>query len=180
MEGCLDSDFTSKATDRRSVSGFVVVCADARCVPSPSKIQRSVALSLWEAEYVAMADGMNEAIFLRYMWTFFPGRHVGCAVIYEDIFGLLFFQAVTLGVRLSSTRWKCSTLANNPATSRLEAHRYPILLHPEACREGGVQGSSHGISLAARGFSCKGASVGVIFSASNFVTSMFDSILFLA
>ena len=38
-----------------------------------------------EAEYVAMADGMKEAIFLRYLWSFiFPDRDVGCTLIHED------------------------------------------------------------------------------------------------
>ena len=38
-----------------------------------------------EAEYVAMADGMKEAIFLRYLWIFiFPDRDVGCTLIHED------------------------------------------------------------------------------------------------
>ena len=38
-----------------------------------------------EAEYIAMADGMKEVIFLRYLWTFiFPDRDVGCTLIHED------------------------------------------------------------------------------------------------
>ena len=47
--------------------------------------QKNVTLSSMEAEYVAMADGMKEAIFLRYLWNFiFPDRDVGCTLIHED------------------------------------------------------------------------------------------------
>ena len=83
MELFVDSDFASKATDRRSVSGAVVMFAGA-CVMYLCRAQKSVALSLMEAEYVAMADGMKEAIFLRYLWSFiFPDRDVGCTLIHE-------------------------------------------------------------------------------------------------
>lgn len=99
----VDSDFASKATDRRSVSGLVVKCAGA-CVSFSSKTQRSVALSSSEAEYVAMAEGLKEAIFLRYVWAFvFPGRDVGCTVVYEDNMGALH-------------------LAKNPATTPNSKH----------------------------------------------------------
>ena len=84
MELFVDSDFASKATDRRSVSGAVVMFAGA-CVLYLCRTQKSVALSSMEAEYVAMADGMKEAIFLRYLWSFiFPDRDVGCTLIHED------------------------------------------------------------------------------------------------
>ena len=64
----VDSDFASKATDRRSVSGGVVMCAGA-CVSFFSRTQKSVTLSSTEAEYVAMAERFKEAIFLRYIWS---------------------------------------------------------------------------------------------------------------
>ena len=84
MERFVDSDFASKATDRRSVSGAVVMFAGA-CVMYLCRTQKSVALSSIEAEYVAMADGMKEAIFLRYLWSFiFPDRDGGCTLIHED------------------------------------------------------------------------------------------------
>ena len=84
MELFVDSDFASKATDRRSVSGAVVMFSGA-CVMYLCRTQKSVALSSMEAEYVAMADGMKEAIFLRYLWSFiFPNRDVGCTLIHED------------------------------------------------------------------------------------------------
>ena len=55
------------------------------CVMYLSRTQKSVALSSMEAEYVAMADGMKEAIVLRHLWSFiFPDRDVGCTLIHED------------------------------------------------------------------------------------------------
>ena len=63
MELFVDSDFVSKATDRRSVSGAVVIFAGA-CVTYLCRTPKGVALSSMEAEYIAMADGMKEAIFL--------------------------------------------------------------------------------------------------------------------
>ena len=72
------SDFASRDTNRRSVSGGVVMCAGA-CVSFFSRTQKSVALSSTEAEYVALAAGIKETTFLRYIWSFiFPDRDVGC------------------------------------------------------------------------------------------------------
>ena len=81
----VDSDFASKATDRRSVSGSVVMFAGA-CVMYLCRTQKSVTLSSMEAEYIAMVDGMKEDIFLQYLWSFiFPDRDVGCTLIHEGI-----------------------------------------------------------------------------------------------
>ena len=55
------------------------------CVMYLCRTQKSVALSSMEVEYVVMADGMKEAIFLQYLWSFiFPDRDVGCTLIHED------------------------------------------------------------------------------------------------
>lgn len=103
LELYVDSDFASKATDRRSVSGAVVMCAGG-CVSYLSRTQRSVTLSSTEAEYVAMADGLKEAIFLRMVWSFiFPDDHVGSTTVKEDNQGAIH-------------------LANNPATTPNSKH----------------------------------------------------------
>ena len=68
LEVFVDSDFANRATDRRSVSGGVVLCAGA-CVSFFSRTQKSVTLSSTEAKYVAMAEGFKEAILLRYIWV---------------------------------------------------------------------------------------------------------------
>ena len=79
-----DADYASKATDRRSVSGGVVMCAGA-CVCWFSRTQKCVTLSTTEAEYVALADTIKEAIFLRYVWSFIlPGSDARCITVFED------------------------------------------------------------------------------------------------
>ena len=91
------------ATDRKSVSGGVVMCAGG-CVAFFSRTQKSVTLSSTEAEYVAMDEGLKEAIFLRYIWNFiFPDGDVGCTTVHEDNVGALH-------------------LANNPATTPNSKH----------------------------------------------------------
>ena len=103
LEVFVDSDFASRATDRTSISGGVVMCAGA-CVSFFSRTQKRVTLSSTGAEYVAMAEGFKEAIFLRYIWSFiFPDRDVGCTTIVEDNVGALH-------------------LANNPATTPNSKH----------------------------------------------------------
>ena len=55
--GWLDSDFASRDTNRRSVSGGVVMCAGT-CVSFFFRTQKSVTLSFTEAEYVALPAGI--------------------------------------------------------------------------------------------------------------------------
>ena len=64
-----DADYAIKATDRRSVSGGAIMCAGA-CVCWFSRTQKCVTLSTTEAEYVALADTIKEAMFVRYVWSF--------------------------------------------------------------------------------------------------------------
>lgn len=45
------------------------MCASA-CVSYVSTTQESVTLSSTEAEYVAMSEGVEEEIFLRFIWSF--------------------------------------------------------------------------------------------------------------
>ena len=79
-----DADYASKATDRRSVSGGAIMCAGA-CVCWFSRTQKCVTLSTTEAEYVALADTIKEAMFMRYVWSFiFPGFGEVCMTVFED------------------------------------------------------------------------------------------------
>ena len=66
LELYMDSDIASRDTNRRSVSGGVVMCAGA-CVSFVSRAQKIVTLPSTEAEYVALAAGIKETIFLRYV-----------------------------------------------------------------------------------------------------------------
>ena len=58
----VDADFASKATDRRSVSGALFFAA-AMLVVWISRTQKCVSQSTSEAEYLAMGDGVKEALF---------------------------------------------------------------------------------------------------------------------
>ena len=50
-----------------------------------SRTQKCVTLSTTEAEYVALADTIKEAMFLRYVWSFiFPGFGTMCITVFED------------------------------------------------------------------------------------------------
>ena len=112
LELYVDSDFTSRDTKRRSMPGGVVICAGA-CVSffsrtqksvALSSTQKSVALSSTETEYVALAAGTKETIFLRYISSFiFPGSDVGCTLVKEDNVGAVH-------------------LAKNPATTPNSKH----------------------------------------------------------
>ena len=54
-----DADYGSKATDRRSVSGGVIMCGGAS-VSWFSRTQKCVTLPTSEAEYVALGDAVKE------------------------------------------------------------------------------------------------------------------------
>ena len=66
----VDSDFAGRATNRRPVSGSVVMCAGA-CVSFFSRTQKSVTLFSTEAEYVAMAAGIKETTFFCGIWSLY-------------------------------------------------------------------------------------------------------------
>ena len=103
FEVYVDLDYASRATDRKSVSGGVVMCGGG-CVSFYSRTQKSVTLCSTEAEYVAMAEGLKEVICLRYIWNFiFPDGDVGCTTVHEDNVGVLH-------------------LANNPANTPNSKH----------------------------------------------------------
>ena len=89
LELYVDADYGHQTNDRRSVSGGVVMCAGA-CVLFYSRTQKCTTLSTTEAEYVAMATGIRETIFMRYVWSFiFPDRDVGCTTVKEDNIGAI-------------------------------------------------------------------------------------------
>ena len=64
LEVFADADYASKATDRRSVSGGLIMCGGvSECWFSMT--QKCVTLSTSEAEYVALGDAEKELLFLR-------------------------------------------------------------------------------------------------------------------
>ena len=64
LEVFADADYASKATDRRSVSGGVIMCGVAN-VCWFSRTQKYVTLSTSKAEYVALGEAVKELLFLR-------------------------------------------------------------------------------------------------------------------
>ena len=65
----VDADFASKANDRRSVSGAVLLVA-GMIVAWFSRTQKCITLSTSEAEYVGMGDGVKEALFVNGLLVF--------------------------------------------------------------------------------------------------------------
>ena len=83
MEVFADADYASKATDRRSVSGGLIMCGGAS-VCWFSRTQKCVTLSTSEAEYVALEDAVNEVLFLRQIWRFMlPSKVMCCFPVFE-------------------------------------------------------------------------------------------------
>lgn len=64
LTGYVDADWGSDVTDRHSYSGFVFKFAGAP-ISWGSKKQKSVALSSTESEYMALSEGVKEAIYLQ-------------------------------------------------------------------------------------------------------------------
>ena len=64
--GHTDSDFAGSKTDQKSTEDYVFMLAGA-AISHPSKLQLIVALSIYEAEYVAMCKERKEAVWLRYL-----------------------------------------------------------------------------------------------------------------
>ena len=64
LEVFADTDYASRATDRRSVSGGAIMCAGA-CVCWFSRTQKCVTLFTSEAEYVALGEAVKELLLLR-------------------------------------------------------------------------------------------------------------------
>ena len=82
-----DADYAWRSTDRRSVSGGVVMCAGGP-VSWHSKTQKCVTLDLLsttQAEYEAMSDMGKEILFSRQVWCFMlPKARMPCIAMYED------------------------------------------------------------------------------------------------
>ena len=84
LSGFADADFASKAADRHSVSGGVVICRGG-VIAWFSRTQKCVTNSTIEAEYVALDDLVKELLFLRQVWLFFLlSATMPLMPVYED------------------------------------------------------------------------------------------------
>lgn len=65
LGACLDADCDQKANDSRSVSGAAIFLGSLLATWF-SRTQKSVTLCTTKAEYVAMAEGVKEAMYLGF------------------------------------------------------------------------------------------------------------------
>ena len=87
MQVFADAGYASKATDRRSVSGGLIMWGGV-CVCWFSRSQKCVTMPTTEAEYIAMAETEKEVLFLQQVWCFMlPGAGTLCVPVFEDIEG---------------------------------------------------------------------------------------------
>ena len=98
-----DANYAEKADDRRSVSG-VAVTVGKPFVSWFSSTQKIVTLSTTEVEYVALGDGVKEALFVKVVLSFIiPSISDNCIKVFVDNHG-------------------ATSLANNPLSSASTKH----------------------------------------------------------
>ena len=98
-----DANYAQKTDDRRSVSG-VAVTVGKSSVSKFSSTQKIVTLSTTEAEYVALGDGVKEALFVKGVLSFItPFISENCIKVSVDNDGAI-------------------SLANNPLSSARTKH----------------------------------------------------------
>ena len=64
LVGYVDSDYAGDLDKRRSLTGYVFTFSDC-AISWKAVLQSTVALSTTEAEYMAAAEGVKEALWLR-------------------------------------------------------------------------------------------------------------------
>ncbi|KAL3160750.1 hypothetical protein ABBQ32_14128 [Trebouxia sp. C0010 RCD-2024] len=85
--GYCDSDYASDAHTRRSTTGFVYTFGGG-AISWGSKLQPTVAVSTTEAEYMAAAQAVKEALWLRTLLCSF-GMKIGAMTTYCDSQGAI-------------------------------------------------------------------------------------------
>ena len=79
-----DAAYSPRDTRRKPASGAAVMCGRA-AIQWISRTQKASTLSTSEAEYVGMAEGFKEAVFLRTVWRFLlPDFEDPCIQVFED------------------------------------------------------------------------------------------------
>ena len=87
LKAYADVDYANEDNVRRSVSGIAVTLGGT-VVSHASKTQRVVSLSTSEAEYIAVGDGVKEALFVRAGLSFIAPETCGASIkVLEDYHG---------------------------------------------------------------------------------------------
>jgi hypothetical protein len=82
--GYVDASYAEDTDTRRSQSAYVFMLGGA-AISWRSKLQKTVAQSSTEAEYMSLSDAVNEARYLRKLYKDVYGReHAGPVVMFED------------------------------------------------------------------------------------------------
>ena len=82
--GYSDADWAGDIESRRSTSGYVFVL-NGGCISWRSKKQRTVALSSTEAEYMALSEATQEAVWLKaFMRELGEDTGNSALTVYED------------------------------------------------------------------------------------------------
>ena len=81
--GFSDSDWAGDISDRKSTSGFVFIQAGGAISWKSSK-QTCVALSTAEAEYIALAAAVQEALWLQQLETDLLNKSIEETIMFED------------------------------------------------------------------------------------------------
>lgn len=88
LAGFCDSDFAGDIDTRRSTTGFVFTL-NGSAVSWQSKLQQTVARSTTEAEYMAAAAAVREALWLRKLQAEFEGGTMRPVMMHSDSQGAL-------------------------------------------------------------------------------------------
>ena len=132
-----DADYASKATDRRSVSGGLIMCGGAN-VCWFTRTQKCVTLSTSEAEYVALGHEVKDLLFLRQIWRFMlPSKGRFRPLKKFEKFGI-FSKLSKLSNFPRSTMWKWTSTSRSVLvhfhiveSGKLESlENTPLLLQP--------------------------------------------------
>jgi hypothetical protein len=78
-----DADWGSSKGDRRSISGSILMMCGGP-VAWKATVQKSVALSSTEAEYMALSDCVKECIWTQQLLSELVTKPVGAVIVYED------------------------------------------------------------------------------------------------
>ena len=109
LDSYVDGDYAHKAQDRRSVSG-AAVCCGGTLVSWSFRTQKCVTLSTTGAAYVAMADGVKEALYVRGILTFLlPSLESTSIGVYERTTRKRQTWLKTLQVILTASTLTCGT-----------------------------------------------------------------------